>query len=252
MSNYTLTYSPSIQGWTSFYSFIPDEMIGMNGNFYSFIGGSLYKHYSNNTRNNFYGSDYTSKITGIFNVEPSSVKTFKTIFLESDDSWSFDGFTDLHEGFIEPDWFILKEGDYFGFIRRIDGDANYNMRSAQGLGNISSVSTNTPNSSRDTITFSDSSIDSIMSVGDVLFVSNNGQNSVVGTIIEKINDRTVVVDKVNREAQPTAGTYCFYVKNSTAESSGATGYFMEYTIENNSQNRVEIYSIGSSIFKSFP
>ena len=38
--NYTLTYSESSKGFPSFYSFVPDYMIGMNRFFYSFKGGT--------------------------------------------------------------------------------------------------------------------------------------------------------------------------------------------------------------------
>ncbi len=34
--NYTLSYSEGVQGWTSFFSFYPDWMIGMNNYFYTF------------------------------------------------------------------------------------------------------------------------------------------------------------------------------------------------------------------------
>jgi hypothetical protein len=223
---------------------MPDDMIGMNGNFYSFKNGKLYKHHDNETRNNFYGEQYNSSITGIFNVEPSTIKTFKTLFLESDASWKADVLTDLHEGFIESEWFELKEGDYFAFIRRRNNDGNYNMRSAQGLGRLKEV-----NGSEILFPFD---IDSILSVGDVLFHYDGNDSLVVGTITSKPSSNTIVIDDSNSETSVSNGDYVFYVKNSTSESSGATGYFMEFTIENDNTDRVEIFSVGSSIFKSFP
>jgi len=51
--NYTLSYSEGVQGWTSFFSFYPDWMIGMNNYFYTFKGGNLYRHNVNEVRNNF-------------------------------------------------------------------------------------------------------------------------------------------------------------------------------------------------------
>ena len=49
--NYTLTYSDKSEGWPSFYSFIPDYMIGMNSYFYTFKNGNLYRHNTNDIRN---------------------------------------------------------------------------------------------------------------------------------------------------------------------------------------------------------
>ena len=76
MANYTLSYSESAQGWPSFYSFIPDYMLGMNNYFYTFKGGNLYRHNVNETRNNFYGTQYNSKIQSVFNVSPLENKIF--------------------------------------------------------------------------------------------------------------------------------------------------------------------------------
>ena len=82
MANYTLTYSPDVQGWPSFYSYAPDLMIGMNNYFYSFNGGDLYRHNTNELRNQFYGVAYPTKITSVFNESPTENSLWKTIELE--------------------------------------------------------------------------------------------------------------------------------------------------------------------------
>jgi len=76
----TITFSPSAQGWTSFWDYNPDWMLGLNSSFYTWKQGQLYKHDSNNTRNNFYGVGYSSSITTVFNAEPTQNKVFKTLF----------------------------------------------------------------------------------------------------------------------------------------------------------------------------
>ena len=79
MPNYTLTYSPSAEGWVSFYSYNPDMMIGMNNYFYTFKGGNLYRHNTNEQRNTFYGAYTASTVTSVFNESPLVNKLFKTI-----------------------------------------------------------------------------------------------------------------------------------------------------------------------------
>ena len=74
----TITYSIWSKGWTSFWSYAPDWMVGLNSSFYTFKDGSIWKHNTNSTRNNFYGTQYKSTITTIFNDEPSQMKVFKT------------------------------------------------------------------------------------------------------------------------------------------------------------------------------
>jgi len=88
MGAVTLTYSETSKGWPSFYSFIPEKMIGMNNYLYSFKGGKLYRHNTNTLRNNYYGVQHSSTISSIFNIKPLEVKLFKTIYLESDSAWA--------------------------------------------------------------------------------------------------------------------------------------------------------------------
>ena len=71
---YTLTFSPPAEGWPSFYSFIPEWMQGMNQYFYSFSGGNLWRHNTNETRNNYYGVQYDATIQSVFNQEPVTNK----------------------------------------------------------------------------------------------------------------------------------------------------------------------------------
>ena len=116
---YTLTYSETSEGWPSFYSFIPDWMIGMNNYFYTFKGGNLYRHNVNALRNNFYGVQYNSRMTSVFNEVPLENLLFKTLALQGDDSWeALPIETDIqNSGYIEKDWFEKKEQVYFAFIR---------------------------------------------------------------------------------------------------------------------------------------
>ena len=86
-TTYTLSFSPPAEGWPSFYSYVPDWMQGMNQYFYSFSGGNLWRHNTNETRNNYYGVQYNSTVQSVFNQEPVTNKLFKTISLEGDDAW---------------------------------------------------------------------------------------------------------------------------------------------------------------------
>ena len=65
----TLSYSTGAKGWPSFYTYYPDYMIGMNSFFYSFKNGNLYRHNTNETRNNYYGVQGVSTIESVFNPE---------------------------------------------------------------------------------------------------------------------------------------------------------------------------------------
>ncbi len=62
-SNQTVTYSESVQGFPSFYSYIPEKILGMNGFLYTFKNGNLYQHNDNTaSRNNYYGTQFNSTL----------------------------------------------------------------------------------------------------------------------------------------------------------------------------------------------
>ena len=51
---------------------------------------------------------------------------------------------------------------------------------------------------------------------------------------------------------PADGDYVLYLKDAEAESYGARGYYMEVELENDSTSEVELFTISSEVFKSFP
>tara|TARA_B110000285_G_scaffold23320_1_gene22472 strand:+ start:1940 stop:3511 length:1572 start_codon:yes stop_codon:yes gene_type:complete len=95
----TVTFDESVRGWTSILSYIPEQMFSIQNNFFSTSNGSIYKHYteidSNGNsvnRSNFYGVQYDSTVTSILNLQPSSIKSFKTINYEGGKNWSMTSF----------------------------------------------------------------------------------------------------------------------------------------------------------------
>ena len=84
----TLTFDESVLGWTSFFSYKPDQVFSLKSDFYSLYEGKLWKHYSTNVnRGNFYGTDNNSSIQFIFNPQVSMSKTFQTINYEGSSGW---------------------------------------------------------------------------------------------------------------------------------------------------------------------
>ena len=86
MAENTLSFTDKSEGnsgWSSFYSYIPDYMVNMNNEFYTFKDGQLYIHNkTEGIRNNFYGQQYNTEIEFLSNEGPSEVKIFKPIEIE--------------------------------------------------------------------------------------------------------------------------------------------------------------------------
>ena len=254
----TLSYSEDVKGWPSFYSFCAEYMVGMNGFFYTWSAGQLYRHNTNVLRNTYYGTFTPSTITSVFNMEPQTIKLFKTMSYESDDRWDCTSLTtDLGSGSMLSTWFVEKEGEWFTFLRDNTGTIDWRDRSANG---IAAAATVTGPIATTLITFA-VDVGSIMSIGDEVYIG--GPPTVLaGTVIGIVRSSTTsslgVVTPASITVDCSAGTvplptdFIIFIKDAVAESHGARGYFMEFKLENSNTAAVELFSVGSSVMKSFP
>jgi len=143
----TVSYSERAKGWVSFKSFTYESAVGVNNQYYTFKGGSLWQHHLNPIRNKFHGINpgvnEFSSVSVIFNDAASSVKNFQTIKYEGSQSkidkfstvtldginytdeefynlnqktgWFVDyAETDLENGKVRE--FLNKEGKWFNYI----------------------------------------------------------------------------------------------------------------------------------------
>jgi len=246
----TLTYSPRLQGWTSFFTFHPEWMIGLNNSFYSMYQGQLYRHRDSSVnRNTFYGAYGNSTVTNVFNDSPLDAKMFKTIGLEGTQPWEATLTTDLGSGKIETAWFVKKEGDYYANIRRNDAQTDLDMMSAQGIGDCLTVDATSPPILILTFGFN---INSLVNIKDIAY--KQGATLLdppisIGPITAK-TDTSITIDVST--STPVIGDMILVVKNSIAESYGTRGYYMEVQLVNSLTTQVELFSISSEAFKSYP
>lgn len=261
MANYTLTYDEGVQGFPSFYSYAPDWMIGMNNYFYTFKGGNLYRHNVNESRNTFYGVQYTSQVKSVFNDMPLENKLFKTINLEGDDTWSATLATDIQDsGFIRAPWFEKKEQVYYAFVRNSGtvpaAPSEYALRSLNGIGRSSSVVGGTQ-------IFFDLSIkiNNIMSIGDMLYFAlppytlPQLAGQIVSINVDLINGvNNVVIDTTIPGTIPISiqDAFFLYIKNAVAESHGVLGHYCVFDIENTNTNKINLFAVESEVMKSYP
>lgn len=242
MSYYTLTYSPRLSGWTSYHDFRPEWMVSMNNYMYSFNNGNLYKHNSNPVRNSYYGELWPSKITTIFNNDPAQTKSFKTIATNSTTAWETNILSDQGEGHIDKNWYDLKEGTWYGYIRRTELSANnISMTSVQGIGNVTTYAAGI-------LTFA-FNIGDIISTGDVLYWVNAGVLTLIGPIVAHTAN-TVSVSVTG--TVPTNGSFILYEKNPVAESSPTRGTYLSVEFINDDTTYTEMFMVTSDVFKSYP
>tara|TARA_R110000803_G_scaffold4911_10_gene16387 strand:- start:22169 stop:22981 length:813 start_codon:yes stop_codon:yes gene_type:complete len=263
---YTLTYSESAQGFPSFYSFYPEMMVGMNSYLYSFKGGNIWRHNTNEVRNNYYDDQYGSQITSIFNEQPLENKLFKTINLEAETAWAGTFTSDQQTtGFIESAWFEKKEGAWFAFMRNTGAtpadEAEYALRSLNGIASSSNVNSAAPAAVEILFPLT-TSIGSILSIGDKLYyiaspVVANATPTLCGTVTDVQIDlpnsiNKIIVDTVGGSVPPGLTDYFMFVKNQIAESHGILGHYCEFVLTNTSTSATELFAVESEVMKSFP
>ncbi len=238
----TLTYSQKVKGWPSFYSYYPEKMISMNNKFYSFYGGELSVH-------NYVGSYLgTSTLTGVFNENPHDVKHFKTISTESEGPWTFSFETDLEKG--EANNFVKKEGEYFSNIKTttLSDFSETNNRGTQGIG---FCTVRSREGDTFTVTFANE-INNMISIGDLIIAYNEGtgdQNK-VGTVTS-VSGKSMEVYRYDVFSAVEVGDFVLFSKPVSIESYGLKGYYMKYTLSKTSQVPSSVFSIGTSLFKSY-
>jgi len=265
----TISYSDDVQGWTSFWTYIPEYMIYASNNFYTFKGGNLYFHNDESVARTIYypfsqyqTSPYCS-VSTLFNNDPLDTKMYETLHIQSTIPWNTSIQTDLIAGQIDDSWFELKEGVWFSYIRR-----NYNLSgplltntsqlddqlSIRTVG-IGSVLTAT----RAYIEFNSYPNQSFKitntSYPDDLYIYNNsGVLTYVGTVSyvdNSIPNPKVYITYTSTPPSPNAGDNILAVKNSVAESYGARGYYMDVTMYHNSTSYIELFEVSALTFKSF-
>lgn len=247
--SYTLTYDEKVKGWTSFFSFIPEAMANLNGDFYSFKDGQIYAHNQDTaSRNSFYGQPSAStEIEFVTNQGPSDIKIFKGIDLESNNkNWDTIIVTDLDAGHINKESFSTKEGRHYAYVRRNSSDKlNTELLSIQGVGSVYSVRASV-------VEFE--SIPPSVRVGDTLYTSTGSENKEIGVIsgISKNIDGRTEVSVDSFLNTPIAAEFSFVAKNPIAESYGLKGYYANVRLSNQDTSAVELFAVNNEIVKSFP
>ncbi len=93
----TLSFDESALGWTSRYTYKPEQAFSIKSKYYTINSGKLYEHNyqslgNDNNRGNFYNVYSDSTVTFIFNPKVSASKVFKTVNYEGSTGWEVPSF----------------------------------------------------------------------------------------------------------------------------------------------------------------
>lgn len=241
----TISYSHDDKAWTSRHSYFPEWMVSIDGLFFTFKNGNLYQHFTNELRNNYYGVQYDSSITTVFNTEPAVPKVFKTVSLRGSNAWDLTAETNLEDGLISSDFFEYKEGNWYSHIRRYENDDNLQKLNVQGIGAMDAYD---PTVGIRELTF-EFTVNPSISSGDRIYLVDNGALLLIGTVSSHGADFIRITAAATNT--PSPGDVIVFVKNSMAESFGLRGDYMRVELTNTSTSYQELFIITSETFKSF-
>ena len=244
----TLTYDELVKGWTSFHSFIPEFMVGMNNKFFTFKNGELFEHHSDNVpRNTFYGVQYPSRVAVMMNDNPSEVKELQAVSLEGNDTWEalIKAFVSNSDDFIESSItrveFVKKEGIWYAYARRNESQ-HFDSKSTYGIGTVSNVE---PTGNLVSVTGFNSSL----CVGDTIV---RGQDLLaIGTVQAITPITNGVAIELNGVGDLANGEFILGMKDSRIEGGNLRGYTLRMDLENTEDDKVELFAVNAEVMKSF-
>jgi len=109
LTPYTVGFNEAKNAYTSFYSFTPEWAISAQNTLITWNNGGLYLHDSA-TKNNFYGTQYSSSISFVFNKDNIIKKTFDYVTLDTSDYWLSSTNGDINTSLGQSS--NLVQGDY--------------------------------------------------------------------------------------------------------------------------------------------
>ena len=204
------------------------------------------------------------------------------------DGWYVSGIeTDKQEGNIHE--FTEKEGKWFNYIKGVDSDitseTDFGAFDIQGIGilkeaitsgNVAAFEASNPGAIYglslgwdywNNIMEFDNPINASLQIGDIIYYQQNinslgGFSTVNPNDIVKFGqvtgitsntitiDETVFPESPGGTPDPYHGAFIFFAKNHTINTSSLLGYFADVKFENNSTDKIELFSVGSEITES--
>lgn len=122
----TLSFHEDEKHWGCDYSFGGDMFVRFINKFFSFNNGALWLHNVNPIRNNFYGVQYDSVVKFYINLNPTTVKDFYSMRVQSNKPWGAVQTGDIRifprEGKVNGQSSRLRSGNFKNYQGNFFGD----------------------------------------------------------------------------------------------------------------------------------
>ena len=241
-SGFTISYKHKEGVWASKYSFIPSMYVNVNNEMYSFFdadSGIMWKHNVNDTRNNFYGTQYDSVFEVVSNRNPSMIKVFDAMGVEGSGSWSGVLTTSDQSTTIGTSDFDTREGHSYAMIFR---DTLVSKGHQIYLGKVESVS-------NDTITFTTPINKIPFSIGDILKTASGSTLTDTTMEISGISGRKTIQCTTN-VSNVNVGDDVFVEHSSRIDGDPMRDVFLKIKLTSSDTSPFEVHAVSVNYDRS--
>lgn len=242
----TSAYSTTKGVWLTFYSFIPEMYARLHDKFFSFKDGVIYKHNSNATRNNFYGSQADSQVSIISRKNPSDIKVYNAMSLEGNKAWKAvvsNTTQTTGASSMQASEFDEREGMFYRVIAK-DATSNSTSNSSHKvvLGQVASVDDKK-------ITFTTKVSNLPFGIGDTLFKLASSSESTLSVTISSVSGRKEITAS-GTVTGLTAGDTVMAVSDDDINGDKIRDYYAQVDLTNTDTTAVELYAVNLSYSSS--
>ena len=243
-SGFTIAYKHKEGVWGSKYSFSPTMYVNINNDLYSFSdesSGLMWKHNVNETRNNFYGTQYNSEVEVVSNRNPSMVKVFEALAVEGGGTWSGTLTTSDQSTTIGTTDFDIREGHRYAMIPR---DTLVSTGHQIYLGVVAAGGV-----TGDKVTFTTPVNKLPFVVGDILKTASGSTLTGTGMEISGITDRKTI-QCTSGISNISAGDNVFVEHSSRIDGDPMRDVFLKIKLTSTDTTAFEVHALSLSYDRS--
>jgi len=241
-SGLTIAYKHGNGVWGSKYSFKPTSYVNLNNELYSFKDtptGLMWKHNVSETRNNFYGTQYSSMFESVSNYNPSMVKVFEAMGVEGNGTWSGLLTNATQSTTINTTDFDVREGNRYAMIPR---DTLVSTGHQIYIGKVESIS-------GDEVTFTTPINTLPFVVGDDLYTASGSTLTDTTMNISGITSRKTIQCS-STVANISVGDNIFVQHNSRVDGDPMRDVFLKLKMTSSDTTPFEVHALSVSYDRS--
>ena len=257
-NEFTIAYGTSDKAWTTRYSFVPESIVSLNNDLYTFKSGKIYKHSESANRNTYYGGSVAESIVEtIANGAPSAIKSFESLSIEGNAAWTAVVSTTDQTATLAGTVFVdsdttpnnvwrEKEGFYYAAIHGDTSSHGSTISSVTSTSEIFPLGTVASNvSGAASVTF-DNAISSIpFPLGSTAAVYKLDGSNLVSLSVYPVSIDSDNSITLSGNVTVSDGDLLIVVGNSAIEGDQIRDYFAKIKLTKSSADPIELYAVNT-------